>query len=893
MNKAIEYYNGDEFSAGVWKNKYALKNENQEVIEETPRDMHKRMVKELARAEGAYGKHINPELKEKLSDFGKWFQDEFWGVESGFPEDFIFKYFDKFKYIIPQGSIMSMLGNKYKIGSLSNCFVIPSPLDSYGGIFKTDQQLAQLAKRRGGVGMNIDTLRPENTPVLNAAGSSTGAHSFMDRFSNTTREVAQNGRRGALMLLMGCKHPDIFKFVIKKKDLTKVTGANISVILTDDFMRAATEDKDFYCTFPVNTSHPPLLELNIGEENDTPYNELIDLRVYGWSCKYAMRIRAKELFDLIVEMAWQNGEPGVAFIDRITSYCPEGVYSQFAPIASNPCGEQWMQAYDACRLLALNFFNIVINAWKSGAYIDFDKLYEIAYIQQRLADDVVDLEIEYVQRIIDKIKSDPEPDDVKAIELDLWVNIKATAEASRRTGCGFTGLADMLAALGLKYDSDEAIQVIEKVMKTKMRAELDCTIDLAILRGTFKGWDVDKEFPTNGRPTSDEGYWFDGGNDFYKMLLDEFPEQCTRMQKYGRRNASWSTVAPTGTMSIITILNKYANISAGIEPNFLPYFFRNVKVVEGNDRVDFVDAQGDSWKTSAVVMGGFKEWVTANYIDVLDNQPTKVENLTKERIEELFKESPYFGSCANDISWEKRIEIQAIVQRYTTNAISSTLNLPKDVTKETVAGIYEQAWKKGLKGVTIYRDGCRTGILNAENKKEGFKYQDAIKRPKEIDADLHIVTAQGIKYAVIVGKFDNRPYELFAFKASDELVKTGSLKGRVVKGRRGHYNFVNCVEGNTIKDLQIVAEPGEEQILTRLISGMLRHGAKPQFVMEQIDKCDMEIVSFGKAISRILKKYCSDEDMVKRNTCSNCGSSNVKMQEGCLTCSDCGFSKCG
>lgn len=471
----LDYFKQDELAASVWLGKYALKNREGVVVEKTPHDMHLRMAKELARAEKNYKQ--TPELDSitwnNLSHFGRHLDV--------IDEEFIMKYFEFFKYIVPQGSIMSALGNFYKLQSLSNCFVIPSPLDSYGGIFKTDQEIAQLEKRRGGVGTNLNTLRPDDTPVLNAAGTSTGAHSFMDRYSNTTREVAQNGRRGALMLLMSVLHPDIFKFVGKKKDRTKVTGANISVQLTNQFLQAVKEDEDFICRFPIdNDSRPALtdLEYNIL----TPYLE-----------GYVMKIKARELFNEIVLNAWDNAEPGLAFMDTVVNYSPEGVYEQFRPIASNPCGEQWMQAYDACRLLAGNLFSFVVNPFTFDAYIDFEKLYEVFYIQQRLADDIVDLEIEYVQRIIDKIKSDPEPDDIKQTELNLWMNVQATAKASRRTGCGITGLGDMLAALGVKYDSEEALEITEKVMKKKMEAELDCTIDLAILRGTFEGWDRDLE----------------------------------------------------------------------------------------------------------------------------------------------------------------------------------------------------------------------------------------------------------------------------------------------------------------------------------------------------------------------------------------------------------------
>jgi ribonucleoside-diphosphate reductase alpha chain len=873
MNEQLlKYYNGDDFSAGVWLGKYAVKNRKGEYEETTPVDMHKRMAKELARAERKY---YNNNI-DKLSEFGKSLAN----VE--FTEEFIFSYFDRFKYISPQGSIMSMLGNKYAVGSLSNCFVVPSPHDSYAGICYTDQHLAQLMKRRGGVGTNINTLRPSGSPVKNAAGTSTGAVSFMHRYSNTTREVAQNGRRGALMLLISCLHPEVFDFVKIKQDRTKVTGANISVMLTDKFMQAVEENEDFICRFPV-TDDTNYKVKGFKALEELEYNKLINTSglntIFPEACNYIMKIRAKELFDLIVENAWDNAEPGIAFIDRIINYSPEGVYEQFKPTASNPCGEQWMQAFDACRLLALNYFGVVVNPYTKDAYVDWEKLYEIAYIQQRLADDIVDLEIEYVDRIINKIKADPEPENIKAIELELWENIKKTATASRRTGCGFTALGDTLAALGLKYDSEEGIAMIEKLSKKKMEAELDCTIDLAIQRGTFEGWDKSKEF-------QDFDNYIIPCNEFYAVLLKEFPKHAERMYHYGRRNVSWSTVAPTGTVSIVAILTKWANTTSGIEPMFAAYYFRKKKVnpSDKNVRVDLVDQNGDSWQEYAVMQGGFKEWININYPEL------EIDNLSPKEVHELYEKSPYYGSCANDISWEKRIQIQGIVQKYTTNAISSTLNLPKDVSKETVANIYMTAHKEGLKGVTIYRDGCRTGVLSTEQvKKVNFDYRDAAKRPKELDADLHTLTVKGIRYGVIVGLFEGKPYEIFAFELPED-VKNG-CSGKVIKMKKGVYNFV-CDDGS-LRNLQIAALRKDEQVLTRLVSGMLRHGAKPQFIMEQIDKSDLEIVSFGKAISRTLKKYVKEEELVSRNTCKDCGSSNVRMQEGCLTCMDCGSSKCG
>lgn len=875
---AIEYYKGDEFVAGVWEGKYAMSDPVGGTKEKTPEEMHRRMAEEFARIEINNYPLLGGNLSN-LSEFGRKLAQELSGYKMKIAsmQEWVMSYLDRYKYIVPQGSIMTMLGNRHTIGSLSNCFVIPPPADSYGGIFKTDQQIAQLEKRRGGVGTNLDTLRPEGMGVHNAAGTSTGAHSFMDRFSNTTREVAQNGRRGALMLLMSVRHPDIFKFVGKKADLTKVTGANISAMLTDEFLKAALEDKDFYCRFPV--SDKPTWP----EFTDIPYNRIVLV-----GADRIMRIHAKELFDLIAEMAWLNGEPGVAFIDRIHGYSPEGVYPLLRAIASNPCGEQWMQAYDACRLLAANLYNMVVGHWTKKAKIDWDKVYEIFYIQQRLADDIVDLEIEAVDRIIHKIKKDKEDELTKATELELWENIRTVASSSRRTGCGFTAMADMLAALGLKYDSDEAIKVVKKVMQTKMRAELDCTIDLAIQRGPFKGWDKDMEFYT-GKALEDKDYKLKGNNDFYQMLCDEFPEQADRMFKYGRRNVSWSTVAPTGTVSIVTILKSWANTSAGVEPVFFPFHFRNKKVnpSDENARVDFVDQNGDSWMTYPVVMGGFKEWIEATH-----EKATffGVENMTREMIDELFKKSPYYEACANDIDWKKRIEIQSVVQRYTTNAISSTLNLPKDTPKELVRDIYELAWKSGLKGVTVYRDGCRTGVMTTEKTGTSFDYKDALKRPKELDGDLSITSVKGVKYGVIIGSVESKPYEIFAFNLPDEIKE--SCKGKIIKVKKGHYDF-KCEDGIHLKNIQDLAIRNDELVMTRLISSLLRHGAKPQFVMEQIDKCELEVVSFGKAVSRILKKYCVEDELLKRSKCSQCDSTNLRMQEGCLTCNDCGSSKCG
>lgn len=852
----LEYFNGDELASDTWKGKYKMEGE------EDPSDMHRRMARELARVESKFKNiaDLDPIDYKNLSHYGKYIRI--------LDKEEIFKYFDRFSQIVPQGSIMSMLGNKYKTGSLSNCFVIPSPLDSYGGIMKTDEHLVQLMKRRGGVGMNLNLIRPADTEVNNAAGTSTGSPSFAERYSNSTREVAQDGRRGALMLLLHVRHPDIFKFVTMKRDKSKVTGANISVMLTDEFMKAVEGDMDFVCRFPID------IGIVSGSTEGIEYNKLY----HNPSDKKTsfMKIRAKELFLLIVEMAWENAEPGVAFIDRVVEYSPDGVYSQFKPIASNPCGEQWMQAFDACRLLAMNFFSIVDDPFTSKARINYQKLYEMSYIQQRLGDDVVELELEYIDRIMDKILKDPEDYDTKRVEYEMWKEIYETTKASRRTGCGFTGLGDMLAALGVGYGSDQSKEIIERVMGKKMEAELDCTTDLSIMRGSFEGWNPLVEFNID-----DEGYT--GRNAFYDMLVRNFPDQVHRMINYGRRNVSWSTVAPTGTVSIMT------QTTSGLEPLFLPYYTRRKKINSSDkeSRVDFVDQNGDTWQEFPILHPKFKDWILQYKGHELGGEDP--EHLTKEGLEELFKLSPWYGSTANDVDWDARIQIQAIIQEYTTNAISSTINLPNNVDKNVIQKIYFAAWRVGLKGITVYRDGCRTGVLVSDTKKNSFEHINAVKRPKELPADLHTVTVKGAKYGVIIGLFEGKPYEIFAFNLPEVIKK--SCTGKIVKVKKGHYDFV-CEEG-ILRNIQEAAVRNDELVLTRLVSGMLRHGAKSQFVMEQIDKCDLEVVSFGKAVTRVLKAYVKDDEMIARNKCHNCGSTNLRMQEGCLMCLDCGQSRCG
>lgn len=757
-----------------------------------------------------------------------------------------------------EGNILSM-----------NCFVVGQPVDSYGGIYKKDQELAQLMKRRGGVGIDISTLRPEGTTVTNAAKYSSGAISFMHRFSNTTREVAQKGRRGALMISIDINHPDVLEFIKIKRDLSQVTGANISIKLNKEFMQAVERNEDYLLRFPCNS------DISDVELNEFEYNIL-----YNHSRQYFKKIKAKEYWDEIIKSAHGVAEPGLMFWDNMIDYSPDGVYEQYKAITTNPCSEIGMQMYDACRLICVNLFSFVDKPFTSEATFDFEKFYQINYEAMRLSDDLIDLELEHIDRIVNKIKSDPESDDIKQVELDLWVNIRATAEASRRTGLGFTALADTLAALGLSYDSDVSLAFTEDLMRTKMKSELDCTIDLSILRGPFDNWSKDMEFTHiyHGEETAN--------NLFYQMLNKEFPEQAKKMRQYGRRNVSWSTVAPTGTVSIMT------QTTSGIEPLFMPFYMRRKKInpSDKDSRVDFIDQNGDKWQEFPILHPKFKDWIITrtDYTEQVEaNIISSVEELNKATLQSLFEQSPWYKSTANDIDWIKRVEIQAIIQKYISHSISSTINLPGDVSEEEVSKIYMESWKKGLKGITVYRDGCRSGVLvSTTEKKAEFDYHDAPKRPKSLKAKLHTISSKGKKFGVVVGFMNERPYELFAF----ENPPCDSTEGEVYKIKRGHYNFVSP-EYN-IENLQMSAELAEEQLLCRWISMLLRHGARPEFVIDQVSKSPLPIDAFGKVVIRVLKKYIPDGTK-STVTCNECGDTNVVFEEGCQVCKSCGNSKCG
>lgn len=858
-------FNGDELATNVWKSKYAQEGE-------THYDqMHKRLAKEFAKVELNYQLTEplkNSDLKthkdriEKLSKYGK--------IRKNLDEKTIYNLFKDFKYIIPQGSIMATLGTK-QIASLSNCWVIESPLDSYSGIHKADGDLIYYYKRRGGVGMDISNLRPANTTTNNAAKTSTGAVSFMHRFSNTTREVGMNGRRAALMISIDINHPDVMEFIKIKRDGTSVTGANISIKINNDFMKAVENDEDYILRFPCNSNTEELLY----PDKTIEYNKLYRCsHIKSRDVVYTRKIKAKEYWDEIIKSAKDYAEPGLMYWDNIIDYDPAAVYEDYKPITSNPCGEQFLQANDSCRLMVHRLDSYIENPFTDNAKFDIDLFYKNVYEGTRLGDNLIDLEVEYIQRIIDKIKSDSEPESIKKYELDLWEKSKEICSKGRRIGMGITALGDTLAALGYKYDSDEALLFIEQIMYIKMEAELDCLIDLSILRGSFDGADITEEYVINAEGS------FTGKNSFYEFIRTQYPTQFERMCKYNRRSISWSTIAPTGSVSLLA-----DNCTSGCEPLFQPFYMRRKKINPGDigTRVDFVDQSGDSWQEFPIIHPKFKSWIQGiSTRDTIDWETT----YTKEDLQRLFEQSPWYGSTANDIDWIKRVEVQAILQKYTTNAISSTINLPSTVTSEEVSNIYLEGWKHGLKGQTIYVDGSRSGVLvsSSENKsRDEFNYVDAVKRPKQLDAEVHMTKVGGVPHYVIVGLLNNKPYEIFI---ENKELPIG--KGTLIKQSKGNYKFIK-------EDFEkiVTSEMSDEQAaITRLTSTSLRHGTDIKFLVEQLNKCDGDLFSFTKGLARTLKKYIPD-GVKSTVSCQDCGSSNVIFEEGCSSCKDCGSSRCG
>jgi len=833
LKSALEYFKGDELAATTWINKYAMKNKEGEFFESTPNDMHIRMAAEFAKIEKKYlGKEIST---EGLSAYGK--------KRSFLTEDAIFNLFKDFKYTIPQGSVMSSLGNKNVIASLSNCVVVPPVLDSYGGIFYTDQQLAQLFKRRCGVGVDLSNLRPNGAQVSNSAGSTTGAVSFMERFSNTTREVAQNGRRGALMLTMDIAHPDIEDFVTVKQDLTKITGANISLRLSDEFMIAVVNDDDFTLRWPIDSEKPT----------------------------YTKIIKAKSLWDTIIKCAHNTAEPGLIFWDRQHYYSTSSIYPGFKNSSTNPCSEIAMQGGDSCRLIAINLYSFVENPFTEQATFNHKKFYEVVYESQRLMDDLVDLELEAVDKIFNKIMHDKEPTDIKQVEIDTWKLLYKTGKKGRRTGLGFTALADAMAALGKKFDTDEAIAAVDEIMKTKFKGEFDSSIDMAITRGKFEVFNPEIE----------------NYSEFVQMVEKDFPSIYKRMMKYGRRNISISTVAPTGSLSML------AQTSSGIEPVFLLSYKRRRKVNQDdpNAKIAYVDDMGDAFEEFEVFHPKLKQWM-------------EVTGKTE------IKESPYSGSTAPEIDWKKRVEMQALVQKYTTHSISSTINLASDVSVEMVGDIYIESWKKGLKGITVYRDGSRSGILVSNDAKKEKKNNDCFaetifpKRPKTIEAKVVRFQNDYDKWVAVVGLINNRPYEVFTGKIEDAFILPAWLEeGWVIKNRdekgASRYDFQFLDKQGYKVTLEGLSRTFDKEYwnYAKLISGVLRHGMPIAYVVDLINNLNMydeNINTWKNGIVRTLKQFVADGTKAADKKCPDCGDpEGLIYEEGCLKCKSCGHSKCG
>lgn len=835
LRKCLEYFDGDELAATTWMQKYALKNHEGDYVELTPDDMHKRLAKEFALVESKYLDTSNLNgSSSQLSVYGQ--------QRNPLDEKSIYGLFKDFNYIIPQGSVMSGLGNPYMLASLSNCVVMPEIHDSYGGILHTDQQLVQLFKRRCGVGIDISGLRPSGGTVSNAAGSTTGAASFMERFSNTTREVAQNGRRGALMITMDVAHPDIEHFVTMKQDLMKVTGANVSVRLSDEFMEAVSKNEMYTHRWPIGSKKP----------------------------QFKSSVRAKDLWDVIIKCAHNTAEPGLIFWDRQHNYSTSSVYPGFENVSTNPCSEIAMQGGDSCRLIALNLYNFIEDPFTDKAKFKFEEFYKITYEAQRLMDDLVDLELDAVEKIIKKINDDPEPDYIKQVERNTWELLYNAGKNGRRTGLGFTALADALAALGLKFDSDESIAIIDKIMKEKCKAEFDSSIDMAIERGKFE------DFSPEIEQTSD----------FVKMLSSELPEVYERMMKYGRRNISISTVAPTGTLSML------AQTSSGIEPVFLLSYKRRRKVntQDNNAKIDFVDKIGDSWEEFTVFHSKLKEWM---------NVTSKTD----------LKKSPFFNSTAQEIDWKQRIDIQSTVQKYVTHSISSTINLANDVSPEIVSDIYMEAWRKGLKGITVYRDGSRDGVLIADDKEKACISNEIIEthapsRPKKLKAEVVRFQNNNEKWIAVIGLLNSKPYEIFTGRAEDSFfLPSWITEGWVVKKRNklgnSRYDFQFLDKDGYRVTIEGLSRSFEKEYwnYAKLISSVLRHGMPIHYVVDLVDNLnlyDESINTWKNGVARTLKKFVPNGTKIKDRICQDCGDPDgLIYEEGCLKCKSCGMSKCG
>ncbi|HLW09507.1 MAG TPA: adenosylcobalamin-dependent ribonucleoside-diphosphate reductase [Fermentimonas sp.] len=838
IKASLEYFKGDELAAKVWVSKYALKDSQGNIYEKTPEDMHWRLAKEVARIEKKYA---NPLSEQELFDL-----------------------FDRFKYIIPQGSPMTGIGNDYQVASLSNCFVIgmEGDADSYGAIIRVDEEQVQLMKRRGGVGHDLSHIRPKGSPVKNSALTSTGLVPFMERYSNSTREVAQDGRRGALMLSVSINHPDSEDFIDAKMEQGKVTGANISVRIDDDFMKAVASGSDYVQKFPINSD----------------------------VSKYQKTIDAQVLWKKIVHNAWKSAEPGVLFWDTIINESVPDCYADlgFKTISTNPCGEIPLCTYDSCRLLAVNLYSYVVNPFKEDAYFDFELFAKHVQLAQRIMDDIVDLESEKIDKILEKIESDPESEEVKFTERNLWKKIQRKTMLGRRTGVGITAEGDMLAALGIRYGSNEGNDFSEKVHREVALNAYRSSVKMAEERGAFELFDADRE----------------KNNPFINRLKEVDPQMYEDMVKYGRRNIACLTIAPTGTTSLMS------QTTSGIEPVFLPVYTRRRKV-NPNDRdvkVDFVDENGDSWEEYTVFHHKFVTWMEANGYST-------TKKYSNDEIDELVSKSPYYKATSNDVDWLQKVRMQGRVQKWVDHSISVTINLPNDVTEDLVGELYMEAWKSGCKGCTVYRDGSRAGVLisNGESAEKKGKSADGdcfelpqvvTSRPIELDADVIKFQNNKEKWIAFIGLLNGRPYEIFTGINDEDdgiMIPKSVNSGKIIKAYdndgRKHYDFQFQNRRGykvTIEGLDGKFNP-EFWNYAKLISGVLRYGMPIDQVIKLVSGLELDsetINTWKNGVERALKKYLPNETEAKGQKCPVCGHETLVYEEGCLKCRNCGASKC-
>ena len=827
-----KYFDGDDLAATVWVSKYALKDSFGNIYETSPRQMHERIAAEIERIERKYP---NPMSREE-----------------------VFGLLDHFRYVIPQGGPMTGIGNNFQVASLSNCFVIghKHPADSYGGIFRMDEEQVQLMKRRGGVGHDLSHIRPTGSPVLNSALTSTGIVPFMERYSNSTREVAQDGRRGALMLSLSIKHPDAERFIDAKVDTGKVTGANVSIKIDDEFMRAAIAGKKYHQQFPINSDNP----------------------------RYEQDIDARKLWDKIIHNAWKSAEPGVLFWDTIIRESVPDCYADegFVTVSTNPCGEIPLCPYDSCRLLALNLLSYVDNPFKKDAKFNFDKFRSHVAMAMRMMDDIIDLELEKVEQIIEKIAADPEDEDVRRVELELWKKILGMAQKGRRTGLGITAEGDMLAALGLVYGSEEAIAFAVEVQKTLAVEAYRASVKMAAERGAFPVYDAAKE----------------KDNPMIARIREADPELYAEMEKVGRRNIAMLTIAPTGTTSLMS------QTTSGIEPVFRTVYKRRRKInpSDKDTHVDYEDETGEKFQEYNVYHHNFVKWLEANGYDT-----SKLATISDEELGEWVAASPYHGATANDIDWVAKVKMQGAIQKWVDHSISVTVNLPNEVSEELVADVYRTAWECGCKGVTVYRDGCREGVLldKKQKKKGGNKgaADGSLKRPKSLPADIVRFKNGQEEWIAFVGLMDGRPYEIFTGKLEEDalyiprkITKGNIIKVREADGKKRYdfqytdrYGYTNTVGG--------ISRLFDEEFwnYAKLISGVLRHGMPIDNVVSLIESLHLNsetINTWKNGVERALKQYIVDGTKSKEK-CPSCGQETLVYQNGCLTCVSCGYSKCG